>query len=103
MAEVVWSANAACELEEIVSFWKAVSQSDRYALKLISKVEKEIYYISKSPYIGHPTTTENVRIRTVLKHYSLIYFIDSDCVVIVRIRDNRRDPNEIFEDLKLEL
>jgi len=92
--EVVWSASAQRDRQEILDYWIGRNKSKRYSVKLESLFYRATALISKHPEIGHETEMNDIRAWPVFD-YSIYYRIEDQHVRILRIWDNRRDPESL--------
>lgn len=96
---IIWTNNAKLDKVDILEYYYHRNKSKNYSKKLNTVFNTELNLISNFPYIGRATLTENVRIK-VVGHYYLIYEINEDCIVVLRIWDSRQNPIKlrIFRD-----
>ena len=92
---VIWSSKAKNELIEILEFFKERNGSCQYSRKLDNKIEKRLSLVTDDCLLGEETDDENVR-QLVVENYSIIYWIRSDAIEVLSIRDARRDEEDNY-------
>lgn len=93
---VIWTAKAKANRKSII-----ISLSSKeYAKKLSVEINSIIDHFSKFELIGKESDYKKIRV-FVFKNYSIYYKVEEIQLVIIRILDNRRDPNEIIKNIDL--
>ena len=95
MLQIVWSASAISQQLDILEFWIEHNQSQTYSLKLKREIKKTEKQLIKNPYLGNVTDFENIRKLLILKNFSIYYTISVNTIIILAIRDNRRNPENL--------
>lgn len=95
MFQIVWSASAISQQLDILEFWIEHNQSQTYSLKLKREIKKTEKQLIKNPYLGNVTDFENIRKLLILKNFSIYYTISVNTIIILAIRDNRRNPENL--------
>ena len=97
--QIVWSKLAEDDFSSILDYLY-----ENWNIKVVNKFidlsDKLIYQISKNPN-QYPIINNTIRIRkgVITKHSSLYYRINRNKIEILRIYDNRQDPNKLKFDL----
>lgn len=91
--QIIWTKRAQRERKEILFFWSERNQSSVYSRKLNELIKDSLQLICKFPFIGKPTTKENVRVK-ILKNYLIIYQITSVEIIVLSVWDNRQSPDK---------
>lgn len=90
---VEWAEEAKSEFRKLLmyltSYW-----GERVAMQFYEVVEKSLSQIAVFPFM-HPCIVENIRRCILSKQTSLYYRVDSDCVQVLTIWDNRRNPKDL--------
>lgn len=89
--QIVWTERAQKERIEFLTFWNNHNKSTSYSKKLNNLIRESLKLISRHPFIGKPTTKENVKVK-ILKNYLLIYEITSDEIIVLSVWDCRQKP-----------
>lgn len=99
MLKIVWTPEAESRYLEILSFWIEHNQSTRYALKIISEVERIEKLMADNPHMGVKVaqTSEEIRRVLILQNFSIFYRVKKSSIEIVSFWENKRNP----EDLEL--
>lgn len=97
--EVVWTGTAEILLESILSFWIEKNQSIEYAEKLVSQIWERIDHLSTYPQSAKQSDFKNTRI-SILGHFSILYQVRNNQLIITAIWDNRDDPKKLNRILK---
>ena len=92
--QVIWVLNAHRERLEILKYWEQRNKSKTYSKKLDFRFREALKLISKYPLIGKPTLKASVRIK-IVEDYLLVYEITRKYIVVLRIWDSRRNPEEL--------
>ncbi|MBV5312495.1 MAG: type II toxin-antitoxin system RelE/ParE family toxin [Prolixibacteraceae bacterium] len=87
--QIIWTERAQKERKEIFTFWNAHNKSSFYSRKLNELIKESLKLICIHPFIGKPTTKENVRVK-ILKDYLIIYQITATEIIVLSIWDNRQ-------------
>jgi plasmid stabilization system protein ParE len=93
--KIVWSLHALEEKDAIFTFWNEHNKSKAYSRKLNRLFKEAISMLKEHPQIGRKTNIENVHIK-IVRQYLIVYKIEADRIIIVRIWDGRRNPDEMF-------
>jgi toxin YoeB len=93
--KIIWSIRAQEEKEAIFTFWDEHNQSKAYSRKLNKLFNETISLIRDHPYMGRKTNVENVHIQ-IVRQYLIVYKIQNEEILIVRIWDGRRNPDDIL-------
>lgn len=98
MAEksVVWTALAIKQRREILKYWTKRNNSTAYAEKLLKLIAARTKVISKHPESYKLTVYPETRI-SAMGHFSILYKISDDKIIITAFWDNRQDPKKLFE------
>lgn len=92
--QVIWVLNAQKDRLAILSYWEQRNKSKTYSKKLDFRFREALKLISKYPLIGKPTLKASVRIK-IVEDYLLVYEITRKYIVVLRIWDSRRNPEEL--------
>lgn len=93
--QIIWSNTAKKERDEILEYWIWRNKSTTYSKKLHSIFNISVKQLIIFPEIGQKTDKENVRI-LVVKNYFIIYEIFEKEIIISRIWDTRRNPEDLI-------
>ncbi len=98
MAEksVKWTALALKQRREIFKYWTARNNSTIYAEKLIKLIAARTKVISEHPESYKLTIYPETRI-SAMGHFSILYKISGDTIIITSFWDNRQDPKKMLE------
>ena len=94
--KIEWLDTAREDLVAIYSWY--AKESISAATKLFRQIVESVDVLADNPRMGHPEELltgleyEFRTIRTISRHYRIIYFIDVDTVFIFRIWDCRQNP-----------
>jgi len=91
---IIWSSRASDEKIEIFKFWNQHNKSKAYSRRLNRLFNEAVEILKNHPFIGRPTNIENVHVKIVL-NYLIVYQVRPDEIIIIRIWDGRRDPNDM--------
>jgi addiction module RelE/StbE family toxin len=91
--QIIWTNRAQQERKEILHFWKERNQSNTYSCKLNELIKDSLQIICKFPFIGKPTTKENIRVK-ILKDYLIIYQVTAIEIIVLSVWDNRQSPEK---------
>jgi len=96
---IVWSKRAERDQLELMIYWAEHNGTTTYSEWLLENFYALASQISKNPLIGRPTIFENVRMKSVRK-YQLFYEEKEDCIEILLIWDQRRDPKKLRKSFR---
>lgn len=91
--QVVCTETAFNELEEILDFWKERNQSIKYSKKVLKNLRLVLNLLKNHPQLGRKTDYPNVRSRSFMSHFQIIYTIRRDTIYILSFWDSRQDPD----------
>lgn len=97
---VVWTALAIKQRRDILKYWTKRNNSTAYAEKLIKLINVRTKVISKHPESYKLTVYPETRISSI-GHFSILYKISEDQIIITAFWDNRQDPKKLLEIIKL--
>jgi len=96
---VVWTDTASFQFRAILKFWVERNRSEKYSLRLIDLVEKNISIILEHPKAFKQAEFLNTRVAS-LGHYSIYYEVSAEQIVVTAFWDNRQDPAELLDLLQ---
>jgi len=86
--QVVWSNTAESDFDEIIEYISN-KQSPEKGIDFIQLVYRKIDLIALMPFIGiESQKIKSIRRILLSKHYSLLYQIEKDTVILIRFLDN---------------
>jgi plasmid stabilization system protein ParE len=91
--KIEWSVEARLDLLEILEYYINRNKSTIFSIKLNSKINKSIKFISKNPYLGIQTDFNLVR-TLISGEYQIIYEIVDQVILIIMVWDMKRNPEE---------
>jgi plasmid stabilization system protein ParE len=97
--KIIWTKVAETQLREILSYWKNRNGSTTYAEKILRDTHSRIKVILKYPESYKTTTYTETRI-SAMGHYSILYKLIDDQLIITAFWDNRQDPDKLFEIIR---
>jgi plasmid stabilization system protein ParE len=97
--KIVWTETAARQRREILSYWTARNGSTAYAKKLIKLTKARIKVILKHPESYKTTIYPETR-TSAMGHFSILYKLTEDKLIITAFWDNRQDPKKLLEIIK---
>ncbi|PTN08466.1 type II toxin-antitoxin system RelE/ParE family toxin [Mangrovibacterium marinum] len=92
--QIVWTQQAQNERKQILAYWTSRNRSNLHSKKLSRLFTDALKIIVERPFIGKRTSIENVRIK-VVRDYLIFYEITEIHIVVLTIRDCRRNPLNI--------
>ncbi|MDR6785248.1 plasmid stabilization system protein ParE [Pedobacter africanus] len=93
---VVWTATAVKQRRKILRYWTERNKSTAYAEKLIKLINKRIKVILKHPESWKQTSYPNTRL-SAMGHYSIVYKIANDGIIVTSFWDNRQEPKKLLK------
>ena len=96
--QVIWSHAADRDLGMAYDYLRPLNPAA--ARKLVERVVKAVGALSRQPRLGRASEVEADRgyRELVVRPFRIFYRLESDRVVIVRVWDNRRDPDTLRMD-----
>jgi len=91
--QIIWTERAQKERKEIFTFWNTHNKSSFYSRKLNELINESLKLICIHPFIGKPTSKENVRVK-ILKAYLIIYEITPKEIIVLSIWDSRQNTED---------
>ena len=98
MSPLRWSKRAEADLEEARA-WFALAGS-RVERAWLRRIRKRLSQLQRFPFSGQLVIPERAVRHVVIGNFRIFYRLDSDVIVILRLRDARREllePDEIGE------
>lgn len=99
--EIVWTETAAKQRRHILNYWLQRNKSPDYPTKLIQRISERTNTIARFPKSGKKTTFPDTRISS-MGHYSILYKIGENKVIVTAFWDNRQDPKKLLKILTKE-
>lgn len=93
---VVWTATAVKQRRKILKYWTERNKSTAYAEKLIKLTNKRIKVILKHPESWKQTIYPDTRL-SAMGHYSIVYKIANDGIIVTSFWDNRQEPKKLLK------
>ena len=97
--KIVWTETAARQRREILRYWTLRNGSTAYAEKLIKLTTARIKVILKHPESYKTTIYPETRI-SAMGHFSILYKLTEDQIIITAFWDNRQNPKKLIEIIK---
>ena len=97
---IVWTNTAAKARREMLEYWITHNGSKTYSKKLSALFRERVDLIKEQNYLGKPTDISGIRV-TLVSHFSIFYKVDGNDITIVGLWDNRRNPDDLLENLEL--
>jgi plasmid stabilization system protein ParE len=97
--KVVWTETAAKQRREILRYWTIRNGTTTYAEKLIKLTLSRIKVILNHPE-GFPETIYPETRISAMGHFSILYKIAEEQLIITAFWDNRQDPKKLLETIK---
>jgi len=93
--QIIWSPSAENDMEAILEFL-TVNWSEGIIFRFLNKIDDCVHLISED-YKLFPLINENLQIRkcVVTKHNTIYYRRNDATIEIVRLFDNRQDPQKL--------
>lgn len=94
-SHIIWASSAKRDFSNILEYlsdkWN-ISVANQYLIQ----IEKNVHFIQQTPY-QFPFINNNLNIHkcVISKHNSIIYKIETNTVIILRIFDTRQNPEKI--------
>lgn len=95
---IEWTATAEIQFYEVLDFWIIKTKSTTFSEKLANLTWHKIEFIRKNP-LSSKALKNNSRI-AITGHFSLIYKIINQKIIIISFWDNRQNPKKLLEILK---
>ena len=89
--KLIWQKSAQKDRKEIFKYWNNKNKSNQYSKKLNSLFTEKTKTLKEFPYSGSKTNLENIRV-LVIENYLVLYEILNSEILILRIFDGRRNP-----------
>jgi len=84
---------------EILRYWTLRNKSTTYAEKLIRLISARIKVILNHPE-GFPATIYPETRISAMGHFSILYKLTDDHLIITAFWDNRQDPKKLLQIIK---
>ena len=97
---IIWTNTVAKARREILEYWIAHNGSKIYSKKLSVLFKERVNLIKEQNYLGKPTDISGIRV-TLVSHFSIFYKVNEADITIVGLWDNRRNPDDLLENLEL--
>ena len=94
--KVVWTETAFKQRREILKYWTVRNGSATYSKKLIKLIATRIKVIQKFPESYRLTEYPETRF-SAMGHYSILYKLTEDQLIVTAFWDNRQDPQKLLE------
>lgn len=97
--KLFWSNTAVQQRNSVFAFWNERNQSKTYSRKLNLEIRQRTVLLKLYPEMGKKTIFESTR-AIIMGHYSILYKIDANRIIITAFWDNRNDPEQLIKFLK---
>ncbi|MCK5470887.1 MAG: type II toxin-antitoxin system RelE/ParE family toxin [Cyclobacteriaceae bacterium] len=97
--KVIWTNTAYKQRNLIFNYWNKRNGNNNYSKKLLIKINQRVKHISIFPEIGKQVDFKNTR-AVSLGHFSILYQIQNDSIIVTAFWDNRDDPEKLVKMLK---
>ena len=93
--EIIWTPQAANDRWSILEYFIKRNKSNTYSIKLDNEFREAIEQISRDPRSGLPTDRDARKYLMGKGNYYIIYRETLTSINILRIWDNRQDPERL--------
>lgn len=91
---VIWAPIASKQLRKVLDYWNKRNKSTSYSRKLMTLIKDNLEDVKNYPESCPLTVVPEIRV-SVLKHYSIFYYVENNSIIIVSFWDNRQDPERL--------
>ena len=91
---IIWTPIASKQLRKVFDYWNKRNRSTSYSKKLMTLIKDNLDGVKNYPESCPLTVVPKIRV-SVLKHYSIFYYVDNNSIIIVSFWDNRQDPEKL--------
>lgn len=92
--KIEWGRLAQKDRLQILHYWEKRNKSKTYSSKLDRLFKHDLKTVCRYPFIGKPTNKPNIRIK-IVRDYLLVYEINTEKIVVLRVWDTRRNPMKL--------
>jgi len=93
--KVFWTKTAIKQRNYVFKYWNERNKSAEYSKRLNIKIMERTSLLKSQPKLGVRSDFKSVRIVS-LGHYSILYKIEEQKIIIVGFWDNRQDPDKLL-------
>ena len=93
--EIIWTHQAANDRYSILDYFIERNKSNTYSIKLDNEFREAIEHILQDPRCGLPTDRDARKYLVGKGNYYIIYQETLTSINILRIWDNRQDPERL--------
>lgn len=97
--KIIWTETAVKQRREIFDYWTKRNKSPAYAQKLLKLITKRLKVILKYPESYKTTIYPETRI-SAMGHFSILYKLTKDQLIVTAFWDNRQDPQKLLDIIK---
>lgn len=94
-----WTQTAVNQRNYIFNYWNKRNRSYSYTQKLNREIRKRTEQLKLQPEMSKKTNFGNTRV-IIMTHYSILYKIDNQKIIITGFWDNRQDPKKLLKFLQ---
>lgn len=95
----IWTLTAKNARRDILQYWIRHNGSNTYSKKLSNLFKERVNLLRSQGYLGKPTDFKDIRV-TIISHFSLFYKVTPTDIIIVGLWDNRRNPDDLHENIE---
>ena len=96
---VFWTNKARRQRDHVFEYWNKRNMSNSYSKKLNLAVRDRTDLLKIQPEMGKPTDFKNTR-AVIMGHYSILYQVKRQEIIITAFWDNREDSKKLRRILK---
>ncbi|WP_031426464.1 type II toxin-antitoxin system RelE/ParE family toxin [Flavimarina sp. Hel_I_48] len=94
-----WTATAKKQRNYVFDYWNNRNKSKNYSRKLNLSIRERTKLLKKNPEMGKKIDYAEMR-SISMGHYSIIYKIAAEAIIIIAFWDNRQNPKKLLNFLK---
>jgi plasmid stabilization system protein ParE len=94
-----WTATAKRQRNYIFEYWNNRNKSKDYSQKLNLSIRERTKVLKLNPEMGKEFGYKDMR-SISMGHYSILYKIATERIIITAFWDNRQDPKKLLDFLK---
>jgi len=95
---IFWTRKAIQQRNYVFDYWNKRNRSLNYSKKLNSAIKERIILLKFNSKLGKKSNFKDTRVIS-LKHYSILYKIESSKIIITGFWDNRQSDKKLLNFL----
>jgi plasmid stabilization system protein ParE len=97
--KLFWTITAKKQRDHVFEYWNSRNGNTNFSMKLNQKIRERTSLLKSHPFLGKEIAKWDNR-SVSLGHYSIVYKVEEEKIIITAFWDNRQDSEKLYQHLR---